>query len=394
MPKFIFASTKDSDMRYAVKTPITSSFFYIETHGKKIALLDKVDFGVIANPKAKLWGIAPIKSGQRKKLSFGIKAIPLEPLAKEAKKLKLKTSDRNKLAYYIFKKYGLMGKRVEVPIHFPLDMADFLRKKGAKLIPTFPFFPERSVKTRQEIGYIRESLAHTKVAFRTIENILRKSKIRGKRVYFKNKILTSEFLKQVAEMSLFENGMFDILGMIISCGKQTAIPHHSGAGPILPHQPIVCDIFPRHRASGYFADMTRTFVKGRPKPEIQKMYHTVLQAQIAAIKKISVSSADRHAVIRAKDIYEATAEVILKNGYHVSDTGFIHGLGHGVGLDIHEKPSLKPHSEDILAAGNVITIEPGLYYPHLGGIRIEDMILVTKTGCQNLTNYPKKLVIS
>ncbi|MDD5490129.1 MAG: M24 family metallopeptidase [Candidatus Moranbacteria bacterium] len=405
MNKVIFASTKDSDMHYAVKTPITSSFFYIETRGEKYALLDKVDFGII--PKR-----------------TRIKTVLSNQLSTEAKKLKFRTSDRNKLAYYIFKKYGLVGRKVEVPIHFPLDMADFLRKYGAKLIPTFPFFPERAVKTKDEIGYIKESLSHTKLAFCVIENILRRSKIRGKRIYFRNKILTSEFLKQEAEKALAENGMFDLLGMIVSTGDQTAIPHHDGTGPIRPHQPIVCDIFPRHRASGYFADMTRTFVKGKPSVEIEKMYGTILKAQKAAEKKI-------RAGIRAKEVYDIAAEVIYKSGYDVGEKlaphqfkaqnmnnkknkgeavsptacrdikntngigagGFIHGLGHGVGLDIHEKPSLKANSEDILKAGNIITIEPGLYYSGIGGVRIEDMVLVTKTGCQNLTNYPKKFII-
>ncbi|OGI27454.1 MAG: hypothetical protein A2359_04950 [Candidatus Moranbacteria bacterium RIFOXYB1_FULL_43_19] len=367
MNKVIFGSTKDSDMHYAVKTPVTSSFFYLETRGKKYALLDKVDFSII--PK-----------------NLRIKSVPLNPFSEEAKKLRLKTSDRNKLAYYIFKRYGLMGRKVQIPIHFPLDMADFLRRKGAKLVPAFPFFPERAVKTKEEIRYIKESLAHTKMAFRIIENILRRSRIRKNKIYYQNKILTSEFLKQEAEKALIEKGMFDLLGMIISTEKQTAIPHHIGFGPILPHQPIVCDIFPRHRASGYFSDMTRTYVKGRPSPEIQTMYAAVLRAQNAAIKKIRSG-------VSAKEIYDITANVILKNGYHIGDYGFIHGLGHGVGLDIHEKPSLKANSEDILETGNIITIEPGLYYSRLGGIRLEDMILVTKTSFQNLTNHPKKLVI-
>jgi Xaa-Pro aminopeptidase len=404
--RFIFSSTRDSDMHYAVKTPITSSFFYLENHGKKYAFLDRVDLGIIPK-KAK------------------VKSVLINPLSEEAKKLRLKTTDRNKLAYFILKKYQLLRNKIEVPTHFPLDMADFLRKNGAKLTPTFPFFPERAVKTKEEIGFIKESLAHTKMAFRIIENILRKSKIRGNRIYFRNNILTSEFLKQEAEKALIEKGMFDLLGMIISSGQQTAIPHHSGAGPIRPHQPIVSDIFPRHRASGYFADMTRTFVKGNPSQEIQKMYDAVLKAQTEAIKKIRAGAS-------ANKIYEVAAEFILENGYHVGEKlaphqfktqnmniqknsgeavssavcrsienmngtgaeGFIHGLGHGVGLDIHEKPSLKPHSDDILQAGNVITIEPGLYYPGTGGIRIEDIVLVTKTGYINLTNYPKKLVIS
>jgi Xaa-Pro aminopeptidase len=367
MPRFIFASTRDSDIHYAVKTPITSAFFYLEIGKNKMAFLDKRDFGLI-----------PRKAG--------VKSIPLEPFIESAKLLKFKTNDRNKLAYLILKKYDLLKKKIEVPVHFPLDMADFLRKKGTKFVPTYPFFPERAVKTKEEIDYIKESLAHTKLAFRIIGNILKKSKIKSDRIYYKNKVLTSEFLKQEAEKALIEKGMFDLLGMIVSSGEQTTIPHHDGSGPIKPHETIVCDIFPRHRKSGYFADMTRTYVKGKPTPAILKMFDAVLKAQLSALKKIRAGAP-------AKEIYNVAADLIIKSGFEVGEVGFTHGLGHGIGLDIHEKPSLKSHSEDILEAGNIITIEPGLYYPRIGGIRIEDIVLVTKTGCKNLTNYPKKLVI-
>jgi Xaa-Pro aminopeptidase len=368
MAKVIFASTLDSDMRYAVKTKITSSFFYIESKGKKYALLDRIDLGIIPR-KAR------------------VISIPLNPLSTESKKLQLKTNDRNKLAYYIFKKYGLFKGKIEVPIHFPLDMADFLRKHGAKLVPTYPIFAERAVKTKEEINYIRESIDGTRQAFKKVESILRQSKIKGNRIYFKNKILTSEFLKQVAEKTLFENGMFDVLGLIISSGKQTATPHHNGSGPIQPHQPIVCDIFPRHGKSGYFADMTRTYVKGKPSSEIAQMHRAVLRVQNEIFKKIRPG-------VSASELHRKAAEIFAKIGYGAENEGFVHGLGHGVGLDIHEKPSLKPGSLDILKAGNIITVEPGLYYPKIGGIRIEDVVLVTKNGYNNLTNYPKKLVIS
>ncbi len=394
MAKLIFASTHNSDMRYAVKVPITSAFFCLEIKNKKLAFLDKRDKDLILrNP-------AIFQMCGRKRPN--LEEVLLEPLLAEAKKLKHKTLDRNKLALVILKKYKLLRQRIKVPIHFPLDMFEFLRKNGAKLIPTFPLFPERAVKTAEEIKFIKESLSRTKMAFWVVENILRRSKIRKNKIYCQNKILTSEFLKQEAEKALIEKGMFDLLGMIISTGKQTAIPHHIGAGPILPHQPIVCDIFPRHRASGYFSDMTRTYVKGKPSPEIEKMHQAVLKAQKAAFGKIRSGA-------KAKDIFDAAARAISDLGYLIpSDKklslsdhsnpqpekpALIHGLGHGVGLDIHEKPSLKADSEDILQAGNVITVEPGLYYPEVGGVRIEDMVLVTKTGCQNLTNYPKKFII-
>jgi Xaa-Pro aminopeptidase len=357
----------DSDAHYAVKTANISSFFYLEKNKQKLAFLDRREFGLI--PKG-----------------TGVKSILVEKFLASAKKLKFQTSGRNKLAYVIFKEYRLFGKKVEVPAHFPLDMADFLRKNGAKLVPTYPFFPERAIKSKPEIGFIKESLKHTRGAFGIIEKILANSKIKGSRIYYENKMLTSEYLKQEAEKALIEKGMFDLLGMIISTGEQTTTPHHDGTGPILPHRPIVCDIFPRHRKSGYYADMTRTYVKGKPDSKLEKMHVAVFKAQRAATSKI-------RAGISAAEVYQAAADSILRSGFDVGETGFLHGLGHGVGLDIHEAPSLKATSKDILEAGNIITVEPGLYYPEIGGIRIEDMVLVTKKSCQNLTNYPKKLVI-
>jgi len=368
MAKFIFASTQDSDMRYAVKVNIPSSFFYLEKGKKKYIFLNRLDFGIFSFRRSNFC------------------QIPLEPLAQEAPKLPFKTSERNKIAYLILKKYGLLKRKIEVPTHFPLDMADFLRARGAKLTPTFPLFPERARKTRAEVDYIQESLNQTKKAFRLIEDILCRSRIKNNRIYFQNKILTSEFLKEVVEKALFEKGMLDSLGMIISSGAQTAIPHHPGKGPIFPHQPIICDIFPRHRKTSYFADMTRTYVKGKASLEIQKMYAAVAKTQREIMKKIRPG-------ISAKEIHNLASEIVLKEGYDVGEKGLVHGLGHGIGLDVHEKPSLKSLSEDILEEGNVITIEPGLYYPKIGGVRIEDIVLVTKNGGKNLTNYPKRLVI-
>jgi Xaa-Pro aminopeptidase len=368
MAKFIFASTRDSDMRYAVKVNIPSSFFYLEKGKKKYVFLNRLDFGIFSFRRPNFF------------------QIPLESLAQEAQKLTFETSDRNKIAYLILKKYRLLDKKVEISTHFPLDMADFLRNHGAKLTPTFPLFPERAQKTKEEIRFIQESLNQTKKAFRLIEDILRRSRIKNSRIYFQNKILTSEFLKEVVEKALFEKGMLAPLGMIISSGAQTAIPHHPGRGPILPHRPIICDIFPRHRKTGYFADMTRTYVKGKASPEIEKIYAAVVKTQKEVMKRIRPG-------ISAQEIQALASEIVLKEGYSVGEEGLIHGLGHGIGLDIHEKPSLKLLAEDVLEEGNVITVEPGLYYPQVGGVRIEDVVLVTKTGNKNLTNYPKKLVI-
>jgi Xaa-Pro aminopeptidase len=132
--------------------------------------------------------------------------------------------------------------------------------------------------------------------------------------------------------------------------------------------------------------MTRTYSKGKPSEKVQKIYKTVLKAQETAIKKIKPG-------IKASEIHQVCVDIFLKAGYDVGNKGFVHNTGHGIGIDIHEKPYLSKSSEDVLRKGMIFTVEPGLYYSGLGGVRIEDDVLVTEKGCENLTNYPKQFII-
>ncbi len=323
------------------------------------------------------------------------KAVPLGSLVDEARAMEGDASIINKVALLLFQKYQLLDVPVAVSKWFPLDMADYLRARGAKLEVCELFLPERIKKSRAEVEHIRESLRWTCAAFERIENILHESKIKEDSLVFRGEILTSEVLKREVERILFDCDMEDAEGMIISSGYQAAMPHHEGAGPIRPRTSIVCDIFPRNRTSGYFADMTRTYVKGAPPERLSKMYDAVAKAQDAAFKVIKAG-------VRASDAHAAAEKVIQEAGFDVGpfgqtqgrDQGFIHGLGHGLGLDVHEAPSVGPHSRTILGAGTVITVEPGLYYPEWGGVRLEDVVVVTEQGCENLTNYSRKLEIN
>ncbi|MCI0561606.1 MAG: Xaa-Pro peptidase family protein, partial [Nitrososphaera sp.] len=315
-----------------------------------------------------------------------IEAVLLNPLLDEARKLEEQTSTVNKLALLVFRKYELLNTSVEVPTSLPLDMADFLRSKGVMLVPKSPFFPERLIKKSQEVAAIRDSLLRTHVAFQRIEEILKESSIQGDELLHGGNVLTSEFLKQEVDRVLLEKDMLNVEGMIISCGRDAAIPHHRGHGPIRPHQTIVCDIFPRRRETGYFADMTRTYVKGEPSQVIAKLYSAVQRAQEASVESV-------RAGVIGREAYEASANIFRELGYDVGDKGFVHDIGHGLGLDVHEERFADPIIKTTLQAGNVITIEPGLYYPEIGGVRIEDVVHVTESGYENLTNYPKEFVI-
>ncbi len=204
----------------------------------------------------------------------------------------------------------------------------------------------------------------------------------------------SEEAHKIIDKILDKFGCESPEGHIVAGGKQSAEPHEKGTGILNKGEPIVIDIYPRSKTTGFFADMSRTVCLGEPSPLLQKMYDTVLGAEDLAISMIKPG-------VRCVDIHEAVEKFFVRNGYLTSGKGkdfpfaegFVHGLGHGVGLNVHEAPRLGQKSEDILIEGDVITIEPGLYYKNIGGVRIEDMLLVTRDGYRNLTNFSKAFVL-
>lgn len=352
-------------MFYAVRVSIPDPFFYLKTGDKEYVFLDHREYGVF----------------EEKNKNPHIQLVLLNPLIDAAKKMELDTTGENKLALHILREYGADKEEIEVPNNLPLSMADFLRSQGIALKVCDPFFPERLQKTSEEVAALRESLKRTQAAFDYIEDRLRGAVIDGDVLKVDGgEILTSEKLSVEVEHVLLDQDLINEEGMIISCGPHAAIPHHRGAGPLRPHQTIICDIFPRHRASGYFADTTRTYIKGNLSPEIDKMYKAVQRAQADAIAAVKPG-------MRALDVHQVCIDIFLELGYDVGDKGFVHGTGHGLGLDIHELPYINPRWDHTLEVGNVVTVEPGLYYPELGGVRIEDVVVVTEDGCKNLTEY-------
>jgi Xaa-Pro aminopeptidase len=184
---------------------------------------------------------------------------------------------------------------------------------------------------------------------------------------------------------------FSAEGTIVAVGPQGARPHDAGSGPIRAGVPIVIDIFPRDKATGYWGDITRTVVRGRASAPIRRLYRDVLAAQELALSMVR-PGVEARAVQQAVETFFRAAGHETRLSPPGQECGFIHSLGHGVGLDIHEAPGLR-NEPGRLRAGNVITVEPGLYYPGLGGIRIEDTVVVTRSGHKVLASCPKKLEI-
>jgi len=283
-------------------------------------------------------------------------------------------------------------KEVLVPENFPIKYGEILRKARVRIeIKSGMFFEEREIKDKEEIENIKAAQRVNEKGMESAIEMIRKSKIRkdGKLEY-ENKILTSEFLKEIIDIEFLRGGCKSDLN-IVSCGRDSAQPHNPGSGPLLGNEPIIIDLYPRSVKTRYFADMTRTVVKGKASEEIKKIHSTILSAQEKAIGKV-------RAGIEINSLEKNVREQFDKAGYETKyddkiSQGFIHSLGHGVGLDIHEAPSVSRMNENELKAGSVITIEPGLYFPKIGGVRIEDMVLVKDGGFENLTKFPKILEI-
>lgn len=291
----------------------------------------------------------------------------------------------------IAEKYNI-GKWL-VPARFPLATADSIRNSGIGVEAVDgDFFPSRARKTREEIAAIASSMKATEEAMMLVYDLLKKSKVNTRGfLVFAGKPLTCDFIRNEVETE-FKRKSFSASRTIIACGKDGAAPHNIGSGAVKAEQPIVADIFPKSDISGYWGDMTRTFVKGKAPPVVRKAFDAVKKASETALQMVKPG-------VPASEIHFAAAKSLEKSGFATghnragSPCGFFHGLGHGVGLEIHENPRVSPLNPNPLEAGNVISIEPGLYYPSWGGIRLEDLVLVTKSGYRNFCTMPKELEI-
>ncbi len=247
----------------------------------------------------------------------------------------------------------------------------------------------RAVKDDDEIDAVRRTQKANEEAMRAAETLLEEAETRDGELVHDGETLTAERVKTEIEVALVrERCALD--STIVACGERGADPHWRGEGALRPDEPIIVDIFPRGEER-YFADMTRTFVVGEPDERVREMYETTVEAQEAAFEVLS-----QGAGVTGEEVHDAVCDVYEDAGYGTvrngDETGFIHSTGHGVGLEIHEGPRLSAGGGE-LESGNVVTVEPGLYLPEVGGVRVEDLVVVRDDGYENLTDYLKSLVV-
>lgn len=287
-------------------------------------------------------------------------------------------------------------RRVRVNHGFPLGLGRALEATGIRIdVMDGAAFPERQVKSSAELLRIAQAQQAAAAAVHAARELIaaarvaRKGRDRGV-LFLGREQLTSERLRSEIRQCLLRHDCGDPADTIVACGAQAADPHERGYGPLRAGQTIVIDIFPQHRGHGYWGDITRTFVKGRATPVQRAMYKAVLEAQECALAMV-------RAGVEASDIHKKVSDTLVAHGFQTKVSaktaeGFFHGTGHGVGLDIHEAPSISTR-QVVLRAGNVVTVEPGLYYLRHGGVRIEDTVAVTRAGHKILAEYPKELEV-
>jgi len=271
---------------------------------------------------------------------------------------------------------------------FPVGRADTLRDEVEVTVTDGLLLPLRARKTADEIEAIRRAQAATDAAFRRVHTLLETAHVTGDVVSLDGEVLTIEQVVTDIQMTLFEFDCFLEGSPVFGVGAATADPHVYDSGPLRPDVPILIDLGPMHKATGYHADMTRTFVKGTPSPEIEDAFALVEQALEAAVAMIEPGVSAAAVNDRVCDIFEEAGYTTLRT-QEDPESGYLHYTGHGIGLDIHESPHCSPNGGQ-LEEGNVITIEPGLYRPDTGGVRIEDTIVVTSDGCRNITAFPRR----
>jgi len=281
---------------------------------------------------------------------------------------------------------------VAVPPRFPLEVADGLRERGVEVAADREETVTRirATKTDTEVDHVRTAQRANEAAMATAEELIAGAEVRDGTLHHEGEVLTSEAVRTEIEVTLLRHGCA-LDETIVACGSDAADPHDRGSGPLLADEPVIVDIFPRDKETKYHADMTRTFCRGEPSDTIQEWFELTDEAKEAALAAVEPGVTGEAVHDAACDVYEKAGLPTLRAD-ESAETGFIHSTGHGVGLDVHELPHVSPAGEE-LEPGHVITIEPGLYDPEVGGVRIEDILVVTEDGYENLTDYPVELVV-
>jgi len=363
----VATSEIDADLLYATQFFAPDPFIFLEQNGKRTLVLSdlEIDRG---RKQAKADEILPYSTFEKEVQGTSAKAPAYEKV----------------LAHFLMKR---KVRSALVPANFPLGFAREIESKKIRLEPTNGlFWPEREAKTEAELRQMRKALEITEAGMARGIEVLKQAKPgKGNKLEWSGSVLTSELLRAEIDTAVLRGGGLPA-NTIVAGGDQACDPHERGHGPLKANSLIILDIFPRAAGTGYFGDLTRTVVRGRASEAQRRLWDTVNEGQALALKKMKpgVDGLKLHLEVK-KFFTDQGYPTEVKNG---RQTGFFHGTGHGLGLEIHEFPRFQ---KTIFKVGQVLTVEPGLYYPGLGGVRTEDVVAITKTGIRMLSKLPNQL---
>jgi Xaa-Pro aminopeptidase len=365
----VAASEADPDMLYATRFWAPDPFIFLERNGRRTLVLSDLEID------------------RGRKQADADEFVMFSEIEREVQGKSKKAPSYEKVLSQFLRKRGV--RSAIVPANFPLAYAQELAANKIHVRATNGlFWPQRAAKSNKEIEMIAHALRITETGLRRAIEILKASKLGpGKKLRWNGKTLTSEMLRAEIDSTILRAGGIPN-GTIVAGSDQACDPHERGSGPLYADSLIILDVFPRDAKTGYFGDLTRTVLRGRASEAQRKLWETVKAGQALGLKKIKAG-------VNGMMIHEAIQEFFAKRGFPTEirkgrRVGFFHGTGHGLGLEIHEYPRLQKVT---LKEREVVTVEPGLYYPGLGGVRQEDVVVVTKGGCRVLSRFPKHLEI-
>jgi Xaa-Pro aminopeptidase len=365
----VAASDNDADMLYATRFWAPDPFIFLQRKGKRTLVLSDLEIG------------------RGRRTAKADEFVSFNQLEREVQGKSKKAPAYEKVLAHFLRKRGV--RSTIVPANFPLGYARELDRHKIRLETTNGlFWPQREAKTNDEIKMMGRALRITEAGLARAMEVLKASKPgAARKLSWNRQTLTSEILRAEIDSAILRAGG-NPNGTIVAGGDQACDPHERGFGPLYAHSLIILDVFPRDAKTGYFGDLTRTMVRGRASEAQRKLWETVKAGQALALRRIKAG-------VDGMTIHQAIQKLFRDRGYPTEvrkgkNVGFFHGTGHGLGLEIHEYPRLQ---KVVLKDRQVVTVEPGLYYPGLGGVRHEDVVMVTKTGCKILSRFPKQLEI-
>ncbi|MEH6781357.1 MAG: Xaa-Pro peptidase family protein [Rhodoglobus sp.] len=373
-PILMFSSTMSADMRHVITHEVHDPFLYIEVDGKRYTAIKSLE-------------------AARMRDVDNMTVFPLEELGFDDLRASGQGPDLAELNCLVeaCKRTGVTS--ASVPSTFPLGVADHLRAAGIELTVDNDLFEmRRRVKSPAELAGMRRAQIAAEAGVAHVATQMEAATVGADGgLLIDGEPLTCEDLKTGIRAAFLRNGCEDA-GLIVAHGEQTCIGHHAGSGQIFEGEPVTVDICPRDTASGGNSDMTRTFVKGEVNEELATYWRIVKEAfdnTLAAIRP-GLPVAELHRISCEPISNAGFPTQLTKKPGEVLTEGYFHSLGHGIGLEVHEAPGLG-QNDAVLVAGDVIAIEPGCYRQGFGGVRLEDIVLVTEDGAELITDYPYEL---